>query len=90
VAEAVGEMISPSAGENMDATVENSEKLHILDISTQNGSIDKKGTPCIASGSDDKKWYRRVELNHRPMGYEIIKIIFCRPFYPCVESYNSL
>ena len=74
VAEAVGEMISPSAGENMDATVENSEKLHILDISTQNSSTDEKGTPCIARGSDDKKWYRRVELNHRPMGYESIAL----------------
>ncbi len=74
VAEAVGEMISQNTKANMDMEGENREKLHLLDTSTQNEDIDKKGTPCIARGSDDKKWYRRVELNHRPMGYESIAL----------------
>ncbi len=74
VAEAVGEMISQNTNHNTTTDSESEEKLHILDISTQKEVTQEKGTPCIARGSSDKNWYRRVELNHRPMGYESIAL----------------
>ena len=74
VAEAVGQMVAPKAGENSNRLVENDSGLHILDISRQGGDSDKKGTPCKARSSSEENWYRRVELNHRPMGYESIAL----------------
>ncbi len=62
VAEAVGQMIAQPAEHNTDEPAGNEKKLHSPDISTQNSDLSKEETPCIARGSNENNWYRRVEL----------------------------
>jgi hypothetical protein len=68
VAEAVGQMIAQNPEQKMGTPVENGEKLHGPDISTQNGDLPKEETPCIAMGSDDKNWYWQIYANRTFLG----------------------